>query len=91
MSIHIYQFLVAVGWIVTAVALLPSFLRSLLGRPCECDNWKTVVFFAALLFAAFTGRRLLFADQFILWKLLYILGLGLIAYVWLLLWNWRHR
>lgn len=83
------QIATAVAFILTAVFLVPSLLRTGRGNRTQADDWRSAMFFACLIFAGFAARWLFVPLSVAVWKLLYCISLALAVYTWLLLWNKR--
>jgi hypothetical protein len=90
MPIKYLQFANAAIWLVTVLVLVPSFVRTITGKPRDGqDEWRSALFIAALLFTGFAGRWLVAPQVLIAWQMLYVANAVLAVYIWFMLWNRR--
>lgn len=87
MDIDIFRYVSMVLWAAVCAALIPSPLRMLAGRQKPTDDWKTALFFVGLLMIGFIGRWVLFPEDQMIYRLLYVLNCMLAFHVILLLRN----
>lgn len=91
-SLYTLRVVCLVLWVVVAIALAPSFIRSVRGKSfTDRDEYATGFFFTALLFIGSIGRWLLMPDNEDAFAGIYALTAALAAYVLMLTRQGRRK